>query len=90
MSSDGSPRLTVCLTFDFDAMSVWINTVKSNNPTEIARGEYGAYVIPRILAMLAEADIRATLVATQLSKKSSSNALSKKASNLVVKMLRTS
>lgn len=54
------PRLTVCLSFDFDAMSVWINTVKSNNPTEIARGEYGAYVIPRILAMLSEAGVRAT------------------------------
>jgi len=53
-------RLTVCLSFDFDAMSVWINTVKSNNPTEIARGEYGAYAIPRILDMLGRVDVPAT------------------------------
>jgi peptidoglycan/xylan/chitin deacetylase (PgdA/CDA1 family) len=50
--------LSVCLTFDFDAMSVWI--AETDNPAEISRGEFGAYAIPRILSLLEEHDIRAT------------------------------
>ncbi len=45
-------RLTCCLTFDFDAMSVWIGSYGSSNPSEISRGEFGAVAIPRILDLL--------------------------------------
>lgn len=55
----GEPRLTVCLTFDFDAMSVWI-CGGSRNPAEISRGEFGAVAVTRILPLLARYDIRAT------------------------------
>lgn len=52
---------TVCLTFDFDAVSLWINTFKLTSPTPISRGEYGANVaLPRILALLRTHDVRAT------------------------------
>jgi peptidoglycan/xylan/chitin deacetylase (PgdA/CDA1 family) len=52
------PKLSVCLSFDFDAMSVWI--AGTDNPAAISRGEFGPYVMPRILALLAKHDIRAT------------------------------
>jgi peptidoglycan/xylan/chitin deacetylase (PgdA/CDA1 family) len=40
------------LTFDFDAMSVWLGSYKSRNPSEISRGEFGAVAVPRILDLL--------------------------------------
>jgi peptidoglycan/xylan/chitin deacetylase (PgdA/CDA1 family) len=52
------PRLTVCLTFDFDAMSPWVR--RTNNPSAISRGEFGAVAVPRILDLLARFDARAT------------------------------
>ncbi|QGZ56399.1 polysaccharide deacetylase family protein [Paraburkholderia acidiphila] len=52
---------TVCLTFDFDAVSIWLSTFKQVSPTPISRGEYGVRVgLPRILAMLARRDVKAT------------------------------
>ncbi len=53
-------RLTCCLTFDFDAMSVWIGSYKSTNPSQISRGEFGAVAIPRILDLLDGYDAPAT------------------------------
>jgi peptidoglycan/xylan/chitin deacetylase (PgdA/CDA1 family) len=53
-------RLTCALTFDFDAMSVWIGSYKSKNPSEISRGEFGAVAIPRILDLLKRHDIPGT------------------------------
>ena len=51
----------VCLTFDFDALSVWISTFKLTSPTPLSRGEYGARVgLPRILALLARHEVKAT------------------------------
>ena len=44
--------LSCCITFDFDAMSSWIGTVKSRNPSMISRGEFGAVAMPRILELL--------------------------------------
>ena len=32
------PRLSCCITFDFDAMSSWIGSMKTNNPSMISRG----------------------------------------------------
>jgi peptidoglycan/xylan/chitin deacetylase (PgdA/CDA1 family) len=53
-------RLSVGLTFDFDAMSVWIGSLQSNNPAAISRGEFGAYAVPRILRLLEKHDVRGT------------------------------
>lgn len=54
-------RLSCCLTFDFDAMSAWIGTFGSNNPSMISRGEFGAAVgLPRLLDLLGRRGIRAT------------------------------
>jgi len=55
-----NPRFSVCLTFDFDAMSVWIGSARSNNPSMISRGEFGAVAMDRILALLKRKDIPAT------------------------------
>lgn len=53
-------RFSVCLTFDFDAMSAWIGSVKARNPSMISRGEFGAVAIPRILALLKRFDIHSS------------------------------
>ena len=50
----------VCLTFDFDAMSVWL-AYERPTPAMLYRGEYGARVgVPRILAFLEAHGIQAT------------------------------
>ncbi|WP_266079337.1 polysaccharide deacetylase family protein [Haladaptatus caseinilyticus] len=53
---------TVCLTYDFDAVSVWIHTFgASDAPTQLSRGVYGAWVgAPRILDLHDTHDIPAT------------------------------
>ncbi|MBI5879434.1 MAG: polysaccharide deacetylase [Chloroflexi bacterium] len=54
------PQSTVCLTFDFDAMSVWFG-YKNVTPAMLYRGEYGARVgVPRVLELLKECGIKAT------------------------------
>jgi len=52
-------RRIVCLTFDFDAVSGWISRGLTS-PTPMSRGEFGLVGARRILALLAEYDIRAT------------------------------
>jgi peptidoglycan/xylan/chitin deacetylase (PgdA/CDA1 family) len=44
--------LNCSLTFDFDAMSLWIGSYKSRNPSMVSRGEFGAIAMPRILDLL--------------------------------------
>lgn len=52
---------TVCLTFDFDAVSLWTTTMRQNTATPLSRGEYGARVgIPRILELLSKKGLQAT------------------------------
>ncbi len=51
---------TVCLTFDFDAISIWIGPHQSSSPSLISRGEFGAVAVRRILPLLAKHDIAAT------------------------------
>ena len=52
---------TVCLTFDFDALSVWLANHAHASPAVLSRGEYGTRVgIPRILALLAKYELPAT------------------------------
>ena len=54
------PRSTVCLSFDFDALSVWFGYEKTT-PAMLNRGEYGARVgVPRVLGLLERHGIRAT------------------------------
>src|SRR5713226_4971619 len=54
------PDSTVCLSFDFDAMSVWFG-YKNVTPAMLYRGEYGARVgVPRLLKLLDDYAIKAT------------------------------
>jgi peptidoglycan-N-acetylglucosamine deacetylase len=54
------PGSTVCLTFDFDAMSVWFG-YEHVTPAMLQRGEYGARVgVPRLLQMLERHALPAT------------------------------
>jgi len=54
------PRLSACITFDFDGYSSWIGTMKSRNPSMISRGQFGAVAIPRILDLLDAHGVRST------------------------------
>jgi len=57
------PADTVCLTFDFDAVSPWLHMDDGgrNTPTNRSRGLYGAEVgAPNVLEFLAERDLPAT------------------------------
>ncbi len=52
-------RHLVCLTFDFDALSLWIAR-NLTTPTPISQGEFGAVGAARILALLERSGIAAT------------------------------
>jgi peptidoglycan-N-acetylglucosamine deacetylase len=55
------PRLTICLTFDFDAVSLWTQSFRSDSPSDISRGEFGPRTaVPRILEMLDRRGLPAT------------------------------
>jgi peptidoglycan/xylan/chitin deacetylase (PgdA/CDA1 family) len=52
---------TICLTFDFDALSIWVSTFKLTSPTPLSRGEYGARVgLGRVLKLLERHAVPAT------------------------------
>lgn len=54
------PSSTVCLSFDFDALSVWFG-FEHTTPAMLNRGEYGARVgVPRVLDLLDRHSVRAT------------------------------
>ena len=53
------PRHLVCLTFDFDALSLWLARGMTS-PTPISQGEFGVIGAERILALLASHAIPAT------------------------------
>ena len=60
-SSTQHHRKSVCLSFDLDAISVWIGSMGSRSPVNISRGEFGAEVgTPRILEMLRRFDVPST------------------------------
>jgi peptidoglycan/xylan/chitin deacetylase (PgdA/CDA1 family) len=50
---------TVCLTFDFDAFSLWMARGLAT-PGPLSRGEFGAVAVPRILHLLEKREIPAT------------------------------
>ena len=49
----------VCLTFDFDAFSLWMSRGMVT-PGPLSRGEFGAHAVPRILRLLADRGISST------------------------------
>jgi peptidoglycan-N-acetylglucosamine deacetylase len=52
---------TVCLTFDFDAVSLWTESFRATSPSQLSRGEYGPRTaIPRILELLRSQQLPAT------------------------------
>jgi peptidoglycan/xylan/chitin deacetylase (PgdA/CDA1 family) len=54
-------RLTVCLTFDFDAESAWLGSFKTATPSALSRGAYGANEgVPRTLKLLDRYSMPAT------------------------------
>lgn len=53
-------RTTVCLTFDFDAMSLWLGPHAARSPSMISRGEFGVVAVERILRLLDREAIPAT------------------------------
>ncbi len=55
-----SANYTICLTFDFDAISGWLNSARGISPGPISRGEFGAVTAPRILKMLDQYGIHST------------------------------
>jgi peptidoglycan/xylan/chitin deacetylase (PgdA/CDA1 family) len=59
-----SSRATVCLTFDFDAISVWIGPMGAKSPSMISRGEFGAVAARRILKLLEREQIPGTFFTT--------------------------
>ena len=50
-------RLTVCLSFDVDTVSIWLG---ADNATAVSRGEFGAVAVPRILDLLGRRGLQAT------------------------------
>ncbi len=55
---------TVCLTFDFDAISLWIGPFQARSPSAISRGEFGAVGCQRILRLLDREQIPGTFFVT--------------------------
>jgi peptidoglycan-N-acetylglucosamine deacetylase len=62
MSDQAGP--TVCLTFDFDAISLWIGPMAARSPSAISRGEFGPIGCQRILRLLEREEIPATFFVT--------------------------
>ncbi|MCA9860793.1 MAG: polysaccharide deacetylase, partial [Thermomicrobiales bacterium] len=55
---------SVCLSFDFDAISLWIGPMGAKSPSMISRGEFGAVAVPRLLKLLDQAGVPATFFVT--------------------------
>jgi peptidoglycan/xylan/chitin deacetylase (PgdA/CDA1 family) len=50
----------VCLTFDFDAISIWVGPRRTKSPNLIARGEFGEVGAHRLVDLLAEQGVPST------------------------------
>ena len=67
MQQEGSvspDRATVCLSFDFDAISIWIGPYAATSPSMISRGEFGTVGIERIMRLLDRTGIPSTFFVT--------------------------
>jgi len=51
---------TVCITFDFDAFSSRLSNGGPTGPGALSRGEFSAFAVPRLLALLARENVPAT------------------------------
>jgi len=52
---------SVCLTFDFDAVSLWTESFRATSPSQVSRGEFGPRTaLSRILDLLGAEQIAAT------------------------------
>ena len=58
--SPQSSHLSVCLSFDFDAISVWIGSMGAKSPGAVSRGEFGVVGATRLLELLKRYDILST------------------------------
>src|SRR2546422_9886877 len=45
-------NVSVCLSFDFDAMSIWVGPFKAQSPSAVSRGEFGKVGTQRLLGVL--------------------------------------
>lgn len=59
-STPQTDQPTVCLTFDFDALSLWLGSMGATSPSMISRGEFGVVGVERILRLLERRGIQAT------------------------------
>lgn len=53
-------RVDVCLTFDFDAISIWVGPRRTRSPNLIARGEFGAVGAARLVDLLGDQGVPST------------------------------
>lgn len=53
-------KQAVAITFDLDALSVWIGSYKATNASAVSRGEFEVRAANRILAVLRQFNIRST------------------------------
>lgn len=60
-SANQGSYLTIALTFDFDALAIWLSSMGTRTRGALSRGEFGARVgVDRVLRMLGESEIPAT------------------------------
>ncbi|MGO9603268.1 MAG: polysaccharide deacetylase family protein [Candidatus Binataceae bacterium] len=55
-----NPKISVCLSFDFDALSLWIGGFRARSLSAISRGEFGRVGAMRLLDMLKHWGISST------------------------------
>lgn len=55
-----SKNIAVCLSFDFDGMSVWTGSFQTKSPSTLSRGEFGKVGAQRILDVLSRYQIPAS------------------------------
>ncbi|HUA35404.1 MAG TPA: polysaccharide deacetylase family protein, partial [Candidatus Binataceae bacterium] len=53
-------KIAVCLTFDFDAISLWLGGFRASSLSAISRGEFGRVGAERILKLLGERRLPST------------------------------
>jgi peptidoglycan/xylan/chitin deacetylase (PgdA/CDA1 family) len=53
-------KCAACLSFDFDAISLWMGAFRQSSPTAVSRGEFGDVAAQRILDLLDKYSIKTT------------------------------
>lgn len=53
-------NISICLSFDFDAMSSWIANYRTSSPNALSRGEFGNVGAIRLLDILRDRNVAAT------------------------------